>query len=89
MEDALIAVVLDEGDDGEVIELDLRQRAGKLSQLGEVAQVAFQVALELGEVERDFDLGRASGEFLAGRASRECPDDVVVQAELVTADIAD
>ena len=45
--------------------------------------------LHLGEVECDFDLARALFHFLAVGTSGQSPDDVVVEAKLVAADITD
>ena len=62
---------------------------GNDARLGEVAQIRFQIVLELGEVERDIDLARAAVSSLPLGASRQSPDHVVVEPELVPADIAD
>ena len=49
----------------------------------------FEIALQVGKVERDFDLAGAVFQFLAVGASRQSPDDVVMESKLVAADIAD
>ena len=65
MEDALVGIVLDERDDGQVLERDLGKGVGEGANLGIAAEVLLDVPPQVGQVELDRELARAGGEVLA------------------------
>src|SRR5271157_4528488 len=89
VEDAVIGVVLHEGDDGEVLEGDLGKPVGECTFLAVKAQVVLDVPLQIGEVDRDPELTRPGGEISAFKTAREIADNVVVVTELVDANVTD
>ncbi|HKM54415.1 MAG TPA: hypothetical protein VJY33_13470, partial [Isosphaeraceae bacterium] len=78
MEDALVGVVLNEGDDGEVLEGDLGKRVGEYTFLAVKAQGVLEVPFQIGEVDRDPELTRPGGEISAFKTAREIANHVVV-----------
>src|SRR5271157_305782 len=89
VEDALIGVVLHQGDDGEVLEGDLGKRVGECTFLAVKAQGVLDVPFQIGEVDRDPELTRPGGEISAFKTAREIANHVVVVTELVDANVTD
>src|SRR5579864_1346108 len=85
----LVGVVLHESDDREVFELDGRQRGGETGLLLEPFKIAFQPFADVGQIHCHFGLATAVGELFPVGSAGERAYDVVVESELVAADVTD